>query len=167
MKHMTIDEIEAVEVKLPVRPMEPDPEPGPHDRLIEAIRNGIEYEGNPVRFDMSNFCETLYEGETACGTAACIAGYAKILIRQETGKDVDDEFALEEYLGVSREEAELIAYADDGSRSKHGGPMRLRDITAEEAIRMLEIHRDSLRVDWAAVWAETRGSCSCMDAADD
>ena len=121
--------------------------PNPHDRLIHVLRNGLDIGDDwPVDFNMCNFASrTERKGE--CGTAACIAGFAGLLTG--SGRIVVERMgaaSLVDFLGISFEDADRMAYPHGAYPDED----RLRKITAEQAIRMLEIHRDTGKVDWSS-----------------
>ena len=158
MKHLNIDEIEAMEVEFPIA------DPCPHDRLIEALRKGLDYKGKPLDFDMSTLWDEHHDkfGDH-CGTAACIAGHAAVIMARDTGAERRKQptsASISEFLGVSSDIAKAMA-GTDGMFQGPGGPvhsvipnMHLSDMRVDQAIRMLEIHRDEGVVDWCRAISE-------------
>ena len=129
-----------------------------HDRLITAIRNGVEIDSAPVRgwrkvhFDMTDFFRPDMRTHD-CGTAACIAGYASVLLGR-TWKQIEESTAddmradLGEVLGLDPERStpDRHALLEMTTMLESGIPMA--KVRAEHAINMLEIHRDTGKVDW-------------------
>ena len=126
--------------------------PNPHDRLIHVLRNGLEIEGDgwPVVFRMTSFAERA-RIKSECGTVACIAGFAGLML--SGGRDETEEmgeYSLVDFLGVAPDEADRMAFPDRGAYPEE---RHLMDVTADQAIKMLEIHRDTGKVDWKAAFA--------------
>ena len=107
--------------------------------LINAVRDGIP----GVQFSMDDFLAR----DESCMTAACIAGHAAILWNEGVvplwNEDVVPEFAgvdaLVAYLGISYEDALSIAIPKLN---------RSYDATSEQAARLLEMYRDTGKIDW-------------------
>ena len=107
------------------------------DRLIKALRDGISWKGESVRFNMA---EWMAYRDAKCGTAACVAGHASLLV---CGREMDDEHCNELHLmqltGATTEEAKAM------SIPRHVSLVSVRPI---HAIQMLETYRDTGKVKW-------------------
>ena len=144
MKHLSTKEIEAMKVEFPVEESSKEPK-GPHDRLIECLQHGADNNDDYVRFNMNSYYNPA--GIHECGTTACIAGFACILMGINDPDEISEigGDSLIDFLGVSEDEADDMAHARSESRQ-----IDLCEVRAKHAIRMLEIHRDTGKVDWAA-----------------
>ena len=120
----------------------------PHDRLIDCVRNGLW----GIGFSMKNY----FIRSQPCGSVACISGFAGFLLDKTDTEVLEDGVdSLKEFLGVGERDAKLMAYVM--SPGKNGGgksiDIALEDVSAEQAARMLEIHRDTGEVDWESAIA--------------
>ena len=121
--------------------------PNPHDRLIHVLRNGMRINdgsGKPVGFSMVHYCVPGNAGNarTECGTAACIAGFASLLLGADrcVARKMGP-YSLMVFLKVSLGEALAMSNPPLDHRA-------FDEITADQAIEMLEIHRDTGIVNW-------------------
>ena len=126
----------------------------PHDRLIDCVRNGTGSIHGPIRFSMKHYFNIGHP----CGTVACISGFAGLMLGKTSNRVMEDGIdSLVEFLGVSVPDAKLMAYAmapcPPGMSGGRSIGVELEDITADQAIKMLEIHRDTGKVDWPAAIA--------------
>lgn len=93
-------------------------------------------------FDMSVFCQK----REGCMTAACVGGYAIIVLEEETEFDYLDAprryYGVAEWLGLNRGQVDRFFRPKDFRKGKAAG------YTAEVAIRVLEQYRDKGTVNW-------------------
>ena len=126
----------------------------PHDRLIDCVRNGM----GSIQFNMKHYFAPGHGHP--CGSVACISGFAGFMLGKTSNRVMEDGIdSLVEFLGVGVPDAKLMAYAmapcPPGMSGGRSIGVELEDITADQAIKMLEIHRDTGKVDWPAAMAAT------------
>ena len=127
-------------------------QPTGHDRLIEALRSGLQFAGGPVAFDMNEYmvhgrtCEN--EKGEVCQTAACLAGHATFLLGREdeaVWSPLFHKTNLAKLLGLPYDEDN-----DNCQIAQMATPeIDHYPISTDKAIKMLKIHRDEGVVDWS------------------
>ena len=122
------------------------------ETLKAALLNGIHTDALDVLFDMEHFWS---KSDNSCGSVACIAGHASILMGKKDPPESsrDHVVAFAEYLEIPYVDAKNIAYAyyiidyNDGDYF-NGCIKNMAAITAADAIKVLEIYRDTGKVEW-------------------
>lgn len=123
--------------------------------VIEAIK------AHPKNFKMDDFIQ----GDVlhSCGTAGCIAGFtlalkADILSKEPEFRNSSNKgvyylrthrvVQAAEILGITTDEAQELFFMPGGAEQRHAFDREPNDIRAAAAVRVLEILRDTGKVNW-------------------
>ncbi len=102
--------------------------------VAKAIESG---KFKSLKFGMETFC-TDEDQRAACGTAACVAGWAYALehgVKILKKADLNDiEYGAADFLDLSGKQASMLFYADEGNRWQDYENRDLNEVTREQAV---------------------------------
>lgn len=142
------------------------------DLLIDALEKGVEYEAKPVYFHMGSWFTTLnysvshegfddegtdhIESINECGSAACLAGFIRILQGKNALEEHDDSFeqAGREFLGLDTLTARELFEPWEVDKYHY---VPISSFTRERAVDTLKRLKETGKVKWRLSPSEYRG----------